>query len=123
MYKKGYKSMLYTLLRWLLYSLVILFIAWLIPGISVSGIQSALIAIVIIGLINAILKPLVYLITLPINLLTLGLFSLVINALLFMLAGYLTPGFNVEGFWSALLGSLILSALSVPINKIDGKDV
>ena len=122
MYKKGYKSMFYTLLRWLLYSLVILFIAWLIPGISVSGIQSALIAIVIIGLINAILKPLVYLITLPINLLTLGLFSLVINALLFMLAGYLTPGFNVEGFWSALLGSLILSALSVPINKIDGKD-
>lgn len=121
--RKDVKSMLYTLLRWFLYSLVILFIAWLIPGISVSGIQSALIAIVIIGLINAVLKPLVYLITLPINLLTLGLFSLVINALLFMLAGYLTPGFNVEGFWSALLGSLILSALSVPINKIDGKDV
>lgn len=115
--------MVYTILRWLLYSLVILFIAWLIPGISVSGIQSALIAIVIIGLINAILKPLVYLIALPINLLTLGLFSLVINALLFMLAGYLTPGFSVEGFWSALLGSLILSALSIPINKIDGKEI
>ena len=103
--------MLYTLLRWFLYSLVILFIAWLIPGIHVSGIQSALIAIVIIGLINAI--------TLPINLLTLGLFSLVINALLFMLASYLTPGFAVDGFWSALLGSVILSALSIPINKID----
>lgn len=114
--------MLYTLLRWLLYSLVILFIAWLIPGISVSGIQSALIAILIIGLINAIIKPLLYLITLPINLLTLGLFSFVLNALLFMLAGYLTPGFNVEGFFSALLGSLILSALSVPINKIGAND-
>ncbi len=113
--------MLYMLLRWFLYSLIILFIAWLIPGIHVSGIQSALIAIVIIGLINAVLKPLVYLITLPINLLTLGLFSLVINALLFMLASHLTPGFNVEGFWSALLGSLILSALSIPINKI-GKE-
>lgn len=113
--------MLYTLLRWFLYSLIILFIAWLIPGIEVSGIQSALIAIVIMGLINAVLKPLVYLITLPINLLTLGLFSLVINALLFMLISYLTPGFSVEGFWSALLGSLILSALSMPINKI-GKE-
>ena len=96
--------MLYTLLRWFLYSLVILFIAWLIPGISITGLQSALIAVVIIGLINAILKPLVYLITLPINLVTLGLFSLVINALLFMLAGHLTPGFTVEGFWSELLG-------------------
>ncbi len=68
--------MLYTLLRWFLYSLIILFIAWLIPGIEVSGIQSALIAIVIMGLINAVLKPLVYLITLPINLLTLGLLVL-----------------------------------------------
>lgn len=113
--------MLYTLLRWFLYSLIILFIAWLIPGISVTGIGSALIAIIIIGLINAILKPLVYLITLPINILTLGLFSLVINAFLFMLAGWLTPGFTVEGFWSALLGSLILSVLSIPINKIDQK--
>ena len=110
--------MLYTLLRWFLYSLVILFIAWLIPGISITGLQSALIAVVIIGLINAILKPLVYLITLPINLVTLGLFSLVINALLFMLAGHLTPGFTVEGFWSALLGSFLLSALSIPINKL-----
>ncbi len=117
--KKGNGSMLYTLLRWFLYSLIILFIAWLIPGISVTGIGSALIAIVIIGLINAVLKPLVYLITLPINILTLGLFSLIINAFLFMLAGWLTPGFTVEGFWSALLGSLILSVLSIPINKID----
>lgn len=117
--KKGNGSMLYTLLRWFLYSLIILFIAWLIPGISVTGIGSALIAIVIIGLINAVLKPLVYLITLPINILTLGLFSLIINAFLFMLAGWLTPGFTVEGFWSALLGSHILSVLSIPINKID----
>lgn len=113
--------MLYTILRWFLYSLIILFIAWLIPGISVSGLGSALIAILIIGLINAILKPLVYFVTLPINLLTLGLFSLVINALLFMLAGYLTPGFSVNGFWSALLGSLILSAVSVPVNNIGEK--
>lgn len=114
--------MLNTLFRWLLYSLAILLIAWLIPGISVSGLWSALVAILVMGLINAILKPLVYLVTLPINLLTLGLFSLVINALLFMLAGYLTPGFSVSGFWSALLGSLILSALSVPINKIGSAD-
>jgi len=114
--------MVNILLRWLLYSLIIIFIAWLIPGISVSSLQSAFIAIVIIGLINAVIKPLVYLITLPINLLTLGLFSFVINALLLMLAGQLTPGFAVEGFWSALLGSLILSVLSVPVNKIGGEE-
>lgn len=104
--------------RWILYSLTIVFIAWLIPGISVSSFVTALFVSVLLGLINSFLKPILLFITLPINLLTLGLFTLVINAFLLWLAGYFAPGFSVDGFWSALLGSLILSALSIPISSI-----
>lgn len=107
-----------TILRWIAYSLAIMLIAWLIPGIQVSGFLAALLVIVIMGLVNAFIRPLLMFLTLPLNLLTFGLFTFVVNALLFMLAGAIAPGFSVNGFWSALLGSLILSILSVPINKI-----
>ncbi len=106
------------ILRWLLFALAIIFTAWLVPGIDVNGFQSAMLVAVIIALINIFIRPLITLITLPINVLTLGLFGLVINALLFMLAGYVAPGFTVEGFWSALLGSVVLSVLGVIINMI-----
>ena len=109
--------------KWILYSLAIMLIAWLIPGISISSFWAALIVIVIIGLINLIVRPILTFITLPINILTLGIFSFILNAFLFMLAGYLSPGFSVDGFWSALLGSLLLAILSIPINKIDSSDV
>ena len=109
---------MYVILRWLAYTLAIMLIAWIIPGISVSSIWAALLVVVIMGLINIFLRPLLTFVTLPINFLTLGLFTFVLNALLFMLAGYIAPGFSVDGFWSALLGSLLLSLLSLPINKI-----
>lgn len=109
---------MYLLLRWLLFALIIMFIAWLIPGITVSGVWSALLAVVIIGLVNIFIRPLLTFITLPINILTLGLFTFVVNALLFMLAGYITPGFEVSNFLNALLGSLLLAIFSIPINKI-----
>ncbi len=109
---------MYVILRWLAYTLAIMLIAWIIPGISVSSIWAALLVVVIMGLINIFLRPLLTFVTLPINFLTLGLFTFVLNALLFMLAGYVAPGFSVDGFWSALLGSLLLSLLSLPINKI-----
>lgn len=108
-------------LRWVLYSLAIMLVAWLIPGITLSSFWAALLVVVIMGLLNIFLRPLLMFITLPINFLTLGLFSFILNALLFMLAGYLAPGFFVDGFWSALLGSLLLAILSLPINRI-GKD-
>ena len=107
-----------TILRWLAYTLTIIFIAWLIPGISVSGFVSAAIACVIIAFINALIKPFLQIITMPINILTLGFFTLILNALLFMLAGAVTPGFNVNGFWSALIGSVILSIFAQGIEKI-----
>lgn len=100
------------IINWLLYSLAIIFIAWLLPGIEVNNFLSASFVVVVLALINIIIKPLILLITLPINIITLGLFSLIINAFLLWLAGTIAPGFEVEGFWSALLGGLILSVLS-----------
>lgn len=105
-------------IRWLCYALAIIFISWVVPGIEVSSFLNAMFVVVIIALINTFIKPLLQVITLPINLLTLGLFSLVINALLLMLAGYITPGFVVDGFLSALIGSILLSLLALGISKI-----
>ena len=79
---------------------------------------SAMFACVIIALINTFVKPVLQLVTLPINFLTVGLFSFVLNALLLMLAGWITPGLEVDGFLSALLGSIVLSIFSVGISKI-----
>jgi putative membrane protein len=110
--------MLNTLLRWLLYSLAIIFIAWLIPGITVANFFSAMFVCLIMALLNAIIKPLLVFISMPINFLTLGLFMFVINALLFMLAGAIAPGFAVNGFFSALLGSVLLSIFAMGIEKI-----
>ncbi len=113
------------LIRWIFFALAILFVAWLIPGIFVENFQSAMIVTAIMGLINIFVRPLIVFITLPINILTLGLFGLIVNALLFMLAGYVAPGFYVDGFLSAFLGSLVLAFLGLIINMItlnDGKD-
>ena len=105
-------------LKWILFSVLIIFIAWIIPGISVSNFLAAMFACIIIALISLFIKPLVQCSSLPINFLTLGLFSLIINALLLMLAGAITPGFEVNGFLSALFGSIILSLFSNLIEKI-----
>ncbi len=104
------------LLRWILFALAVIFTAWLVPGISVDNFQSAMLVTVIIALINIFVRPLIVFITLPINILTLGIFTLVINSLLLMLAGYLSPGFEVNGFLSAFLGSIVLAFLALVIN-------
>ena len=105
-------------LRWLLYTLALIFTSWVVLGIEVSSFFNAMFVVLIIALINTFIKPLLQIITLPINILTLGLFSLVINALLLMLAGYITPGFEVEGFLSALFGSIVLSLFALGISRI-----
>lgn len=110
------------LLRWILFTLAIMLVAWLIPGISIDNFQSAMLVTVIMALINIFIRPLIVFITLPINILTLGIFTLVINALLFMLAGYVAPGFFVEGFWAAFLGSIALSILGIIIDRITTKE-
>ena len=104
------------LVKWLALALAIMFVGWVVPGITVSSFLTALIASVAIALVNLVIKPILVFLTLPINILTLGLFILFINALLFMFVAYLVPGVEVDGFWSAFLGALLLSLLSIAIS-------
>lgn len=114
---------MYVILRWIAFALVIMFTACVIPGITVENFWAALIVALVLGVINAFIKPVLQLITLPINVLTLGIFGLVLNALMLMFAGWLSPGFEVDGFLSAFIGSIIISLLSLGINMIDRKDM
>ncbi len=112
------KNMLNIVLRWFIYALIVVFVSWIIPGIEVDNFLTAMFVCVILAFVNAFIKPILQMITFPITILTMGLFSLVINALMLMLASYFTPGFEVEGFISAFLGALLLSIFSFGVNKI-----
>jgi putative membrane protein len=101
------------ILNWLLSTLALLATAYLMPGIYVSGFFWATIAALVIGLVNGTLGALLKLITFPLTVLTLGLFWLVINGLMLMLASFLTPGFEVSGFFAAFFGALTLSILNI----------
>lgn len=107
------------ILRWILFALALLFIAWLIPGIHIGSFQAALLAAFVIGLVNIFIRPLFVILTLPITILTLGIFIFIINALLFLLVAHVVPGFEVDGFFSALLGSILLSIISLFINSAE----
>jgi len=106
------------ILRWVINALAVMLAAYLIPGVSVTNFWSALITALVMGLINAIVRPLVIILTLPVNILTLGLFTLVINALMFWLASFIVPGFTVAGFWPAFGGALIFWAVSWLTNAL-----
>jgi len=103
---------MYLLLRWLINALAILAIAYYVPGVSVSGFYAALIAALILGIVNALLRPILILLTLPVNVLTLGLFTLIINAFLFWFASTIVKGFAVADFKAAFLGALIMWLVS-----------
>lgn len=110
--------MMTVLLKLLALSFSLLFIGYIIPGIRVSSFISAVVAAIIIVCINAFVKPALMFVALPINILTLGISILFINALLFLFAAYLAPGIEVDNFWSAFLGALLLSILSIGISWI-----
>ena len=103
-------------LRWLLLAAALLLVAHFYAGVQVVGFGTALIAALVIGLLNALLRPVLVLLTLPVTLLTLGLFLFVINALMFYAAASLLNGFGVTGFGAALIGSLLYSACSLVID-------
>ncbi|MBV8618091.1 MAG: phage holin family protein [Curvibacter sp.] len=105
------------LLKWLLSAAALLFVAYLYPGVEVRSFGSALIAAFVIGLFNVVLRPVLVLLTLPVTIVTLGLFLFVINALMFWSAAGVLAGFQVNGFGAALIGSLIYSALGVLIES------
>ena len=104
------------ILTWLLAACALLVVAYLYPGVQVQSFTSALIAAAVIGLFNAVLRPILVILTLPVTLITLGLFLFVINALLFWAAASVLDGFQVSGFVAALLGSLIYSLLMLVVN-------
>ena len=106
------------LLRWFLLAAALLAVAHLSPGVQVASFGSALIAAAVLGLFNTLLRPLLVLLTLPVTLLTLGLFLFVINAALFWAAAAVLDGFVVQGFGAALLGSLIYSLLGLLIDLL-----
>ncbi len=106
------------ILRLLVNALAILLIAYLIPGIIVSNFITALVMAIVLGIINALIKPIVSILTLPFKILTLGLFTLVVNALMLLLASYFVEGVEVETFAAAFWGALIISIISFITNKI-----
>ena len=103
-------------IRWLLLAAALLLVAHLYPGVQVASFTSALIAALVLGLLNALLRPILVLLTLPVTVLTLGLFLFVINALMFYFAASLLSGFNVTGFVAALVGSLLYSLCGLVID-------
>jgi len=104
--------MIGLLIRWIVLTAAILAASYLLEGIAVTSFWSALAAAAILGVLNVILRPIILILTLPVNILTLGLFTFVINAALLMLVSGLIPGFDVRGFWPALWGSIIISIVS-----------
>lgn len=106
------------LINWLISALVILATAYLLPGVQILSFTTALVVAVVLGIINAVLRPILLILTLPINILTLGLFTFVVNALMIILTAKLVPGFRVEGFWWALLFSIILSIINSFLHKV-----
>jgi putative membrane protein len=105
--------MLTLLARWIVNAAALLLVAYIYPGVFVESFLAAFIAALVLGLVNAIVRPVLVILTLPVTLVTLGLFLFVINALLFWLVAELVPGFRVTGFGAALLGSILYSLITL----------
>src|ERR1700710_1232160 len=101
-----------VLLTWLINALALLIITYIVPSIQIKSFGTALIVAIVLGLINTIIRPVLIVLTLPVTILTLGLFILVVNALCFWLCASLLKGFEVSGFWSAFFGSILYSIVS-----------
>ena len=106
------------LLKWLIMAASIIIAAYFIPGVRIGSFFSALWVALFLGVVNVLIRPVLILVTLPINILTLGLFTFVINAVLILLASSVIKGFEVAGFWWALLYSIVLSLVNYFINLI-----
>jgi putative membrane protein len=106
------------LLRWLVSALALLALPYVISGIELKSFYIALIAAVLLGLVNAVIRPVLILLTLPVTILTLGLFILVINALLFWFVGSFVEGFHVSGFWAGFFGAILYSLITWAANAL-----
>ena len=107
---------------WVIAALSLLATAFLIPGISLTSLVAAAIGALVLGLINAVVRPLILLFTLPLTILSLCLFLFIVNAISFSMVAYFTPGFTINTFWDAIFGSIILSIVSGILNQFIGLD-
>jgi putative membrane protein len=112
--------MLRLLLKWLLSAAALLFVAYVYSGVQVKTFTAALVAALVVGLLNAVVRPILVVLTLPVTLVTLGLFLFIINALMFWSAAGLLEGFYVNGFAAALIGSLLYSLIGLVIDSALG---
>jgi len=110
--------MLHLLLRLFLNAVAVLVVTYLVPGVSVSDFVTAFFAAIVLGLVNALIRPILEILSLPITILTLGLFSLILNALMFWLASALVPGFQVTGFAAAFWGGMVFWIVSWASNAL-----
>ncbi len=106
------------LARLVLNGIAIIIAAWIVPGLELAGPGSALAAGVLLGLVNALVRPVLFLLTLPLTLVTLGLFIFVLNGICFAIAAALVPGFAISGFWAAVIGALLVSVVSWILNGL-----
>ena len=104
--------MIRLLLVWLINALALIAVAYLMPSITLSSFGAALIAALVLGLVNAVVRPVLVLLTLPVTILTLGLFIFVLNGLLFWMVGTWLQGFDVGGFWPGVIGAILFSLVS-----------
>lgn len=110
------------LLVWLINAVALIAVAYLMPSISVSSFGAALVAALVLGLVNAVVRPVLVLLTLPVTILTLGLFIFVLNGLLFWMVGSWLEGFNVGGFWAGVFGAIVFSLVSWALSALVLRD-
>lgn len=113
--------MMRLVIKILITTLAALLAAYLLPGVHIANFTSALLLAVVLAILNAFIKPVLIILTLPITLVTLGLFLLVINALIILIASHFVSGFHVDGFWWALLFSIVLAVISSVLTRLGGK--
>lgn len=106
------------ILLWFINALALLLVAYLLPGVHVAGFGAALIAAIVLGLVNSVIRPILVVLTIPVTIVTLGLFLFVINGLMFWMVGSILNGFQVDGFWWAMLGAIIYSVISTIMSSI-----
>lgn len=110
--------MINTIIRWIINAVLLMLIPYVVPGVEMKNFGTAMVAALVLAFVNALIKPILVLLTLPINLLTLGLFILVINGLMFWLVSAVVKGFQISGFWPAFFAALVFSIFSIGLNYL-----
>jgi len=112
---------LYVFLRWIVNALVLMVIPYIVRGVYINSLYTALVIAVVLGFINSFIRPILIILTLPINILTLGLFTFVINGFLFWFVSTFIKGFTITDFWSAFWAALVYTIVSIIINLVSGQ--